>query len=314
MLLYLLLLVIGLALLIKSADIFTERAERIGLALGMPPFIVGILIVGLGTSFPELATSLAAVIAGKTDVVIGNVLGSNITNILLVLGIAAIFAKNIKMRWDVMRVDLPLMVGSTIFILICLIDATITTLEALLALAGYGIYLWYTMSKHTRVFIEEERERSRIADWALLLVSGAGIYAGARLTMGGLTNLSEALHLSTGFLAISLVALGTSLPEVIVTIRAAQKKKAELAVGNVLGSNIFNGFVVLGIPGLIAPLTIGPGLLGIGLLFLAGATLLFTFITQDREITFWDGLILLLLFALFVSKIAHYASATSAVL
>ncbi|NJL43884.1 MAG: calcium/sodium antiporter [Nitrosarchaeum sp.] len=304
MILWLLALAVAIAILVKSADIFTDRSERVGLALGIPQFVVGILIVGIGTSIPELATSLYAAAQGQPDIVIGNVLGSNITNLLLVLGMAALITRGIQIKWEIIRVDLPLLIGSTLFIALCLLDGVFTATEGVLALMGYGVYLWYSLSRHTHLFIEEERRtRTTSSDWTLLIASIAGIYIGARLAIVSLTELSTLLSIAPGLLAISLLAIGTSLPEVVVSIRASQRGKEELAIGNILGSNVFNSFVVLGLPSLLTPLTASANVLLYGLLFLFASTILFLVIIQDKEITLWDGMMLLLLFALFITKI-----------
>ncbi|RME53864.1 sodium:calcium antiporter [Candidatus Woesearchaeota archaeon] len=302
--LYLLLLAFGLFLLIKSSDIFTTKAERIGLRLGMSPFLVGLIIVGLGTSLPELASSLVAAATHQTGIVIGNVLGSNITNILFVLGLAALMTKNISLKWNVMHVDIPLLIGSAILATISLLDGVFSRTEAALSLAGYVVYIFYALSKRAKIYTETvPSTKEKTVDWLILALTIAGIYAGAKVSVFSLTLLATTLQAPEGLVAISLLAIGTSLPEVSVTLHAARRGKADLAVGNVLGSNIFNTFLVLGLPGMITPLTSSPTTLAIGLIFFISATLLFTFIAQDKEITLWDGFILLFIFILFLTKL-----------
>lgn len=319
-----LIFVVSLGVLVKASDIFTDAAERLGILIGLPTFVVGVTIVSLGTSLPELISSIVAVAQGASEVVISNVVGSNIANICLVLGLASIFsASSMQITYDLVSVDLPLFVGSALLLMLMAWDQDFSRGEAFLLLLGYGIYLFYILrSSRTEATLEalgsDSAEISaevaaapansgsgiayglRQGGW--LVLSAIFIFLGARYTIDSLIRISELLAIGTDIIAVSAVALGTSLPELIVTANAASKNKAELAVGNVLGSNIFNIFTVMGISGLIAPLAIPPGIMAIAMPTLIAATLLMFFATQDKKLTVWEGWLFLILYGWFIGQ------------
>ncbi|MBU1992199.1 MAG: calcium/sodium antiporter [Patescibacteria group bacterium] len=295
--------IISLAVLIKSSDYFTVAAEKIGVCFGIPAFIVGVTIVSIGTSLPELASSIVATIQGSSEIVIGNVAGSNIANILLILGVAAIIGKTLKVSWELVSVDLPLLVGSAILLVAVAMDGEITMLDGILCLLGYLIYLMYTISaRHLR----REKTNKRKLGWkppVLLILSAGFIYFSATYTIESIVKLSQLLDIGKDLIAVSAVALGTSLPEMMVSIVAASKGKSEIAIGNVLGSNIFNSFAVIGIPAMIGTLAVPESMIKFTLPVMLVATLMYFFITQDKKVTRWEGSMLVLLYIFFVSKI-----------
>ena len=150
LLFWVLVFVVSLGVLLKSADFFTDSAEEIGLALGIPAFIVGVTIVSIGTSLPELASSIVAVLEGSSEIVSGNVVGSNITNILLVLGVSTIIAKKLTTSWELVRVDLPVLIGSALLLVATCLDGVFTFWDAVLFIIGYIIYISYTISMQKR--------------------------------------------------------------------------------------------------------------------------------------------------------------------
>ncbi|MFC1741621.1 calcium/sodium antiporter [Nanoarchaeota archaeon] len=306
-------LILSIAVLVKASDYFTDSAEEIGFYFKLPAFIVGVTIVAIGTSLPELAASLAAVFKGSTEIVIGNVVGSNITNIFLVLGISAIVAKNLKITYELIHVDLPLLIASAFLLTITVWDGNFTWPEALLCLAGLFIYIMYTI-RSGRKHEDKEIKKEMKADlkkkhklgwkiWAVLIVSGAFIYLGAEFTIQSVLKLSTMFNIGTEIIAASAVALGTSLPELAVSFTAAKKGKPEIAVGNILGSNIFNTFAVMGIPALFATLTVPKSILTFSLPVMLFATFMYFFITQDRQITKWEGWTLILFYIAFIGKL-----------
>lgn len=299
----------SLFVLIKASDYFTESAEKVGIYLGLPAFIVGVTIVSIGTSLPELTSSIFAVLGNSSEIVVGNVVGSNITNIFLVLGAVAILSrKTIKVSFELIHVDLPLLVGSAFLLTVTIYDGVFTLPEALLCLAGLLIYLLYTLSvEKTHEDIEIKKEgRKRKLSWKtifILVVSVFFIYFGARYTIESVIKLSEILDIGKEIIAVSAVALGTSLPELTVSATATRKGKPEIAVGNVLGSNIFNTFAVMGIPALFGTLIIPHSILIFSLPMMLIATLLYFFITQEREITKWEGWLLLIFYVFFIGTL-----------
>ncbi|ODS35692.1 conjugal transfer protein TraR [Candidatus Altiarchaeales archaeon WOR_SM1_SCG] len=309
--------IVSLSVLIKASDSFTDAAERIGLTFGIPAFIVGVTIVSVGTSLPELISSIFAVLRDSSEIVVGNVVGSNIANIFLILGIAAIFGKKLKVTYELVHVDLPILVGSAFLFAIAIWDGVFNLIEALLFIAGLVIYLSYIISteKHHRdVEIRKEMKEklqkrkieSEQRNLSILVVSALFIYVGANYIVESVINLSEILNIGKEIIAASVIALGTSLPELMVSVTAARKGKPEIAVGNVLGSNIFNTFAVMGIPALIGTLIIPESILTFGLPVMLMATLLYFFMAQDREITKWEGYLLLIFYIFFIGKLFEF--------
>lgn len=304
--------IVSLVVLIKASDYFTDSAEKIGLYLGMPAFIVGVTIVAIGTSLPELVSSLFAVIGGHSEIVAANVIGSNIANIFLILGVAAVMSRKLKIGYELKHVDLPILVGSAFFLALTLLDGEFSIFEALLCLFGLVIYSMYTLyseklQKDDQIQKEMKSEAKKMkitpSTIVVLIVSGAFIFLGAKFTIDAVIQLASLLPVSTDTIAVTAVALGTSLPELMVTISAAKRGKPEMAVGNVLGSNIFNTFAVMGFPALIGSLTVEANTLTFSLPVMVVGTLLFFFITQDREVTKWEGWVLLMFYVFFIGTI-----------
>jgi len=336
--LWIIIFILSLAVLIKAADIFTDNSERLGIALGIPAFIVGLTIVSIGTSLPELSTSLVAVFKNATPIVTANAIGSNVANILLVIGVSAILAKMLKVERDLINLDLPLLVGTMLLLLFIVMDKKIVLAESLILIAGYIIYIFYTVSykeKPTEEIITprevvkeikgEKRKRNlwrEILDigrviigrkkkeplltWQtvfLIVLSGFFIYLGAKYVIESLIEMASILHIGSAAIAMSVLAVGTSLPELIVSATAILKGKHEIGVGNVVGSNIFNSFVIIGLPGLFSTLVIDEKTLFIGIPFMLAATLLFVFSGISKKIYNWEGMIYLLIFVLFIAKL-----------
>lgn len=289
--------------------------------MGVPPFVIGITLIAVGTSLPELVTSIAAVLNPRevSEIVVGNVIGSNITNMGLVLGLVGILAKRIRLEFDVMRVDVPMMLGATFLLYLCIKDLQFQLLEALLCLAGMGIYLAYVLSlsrsqdqalvenplaAELELDLEEAPSSLSWKDLITLMASGAVIYFSAKYNVIAIEELATLLEIGKEFIALTVVALGTSLPELVVSIAAVRTDNAEMAVGNVLGSNIFNIFAVMGIPRLFGVLTIPESVLSFSLPLLMVTTLLCLFILHDREVNRWEGALLFLLYLLFIINLA----------
>ena len=327
--LWIVVFVVSLAVLIKASDVFTGAAEKLGLLLGIPPFIIGVTIVALGTSLPELVSSIIAASAGAPEIVVGNVVGSNVTNIFLVLGVAAVLSKEIRIDYSFLHLDLAFLMGVTTLMAVTCWDGTFTRWEALACVLGMALHVAYNVKlDHGPTETSEEANESLQAElteavapvgdgfwgtegtegptteseaeaevgWKLtmvLLFSSLFIYGGARYTVESVIALADILGVGKEIVAVTAVALGTSLPELSVTISAARKGKAELAVGNVLGSNIFNTLYVMGLPALLVPLPIPSSLLGFGLPAMLIATGLFVAFTIDRRVSRWEGVVLI---------------------
>lgn len=299
----------SLFVLVKAADYFIQASERTGLALGIPPFIIGLTLVALGTSLPELITSIIAVLSGAPEIVLGNVVGSNISNICLILGMVGVLAKRVQLTFELMRVDLPLMMGSAFYLAIAVWDGEFSTFEGLLCIAGMGIYLAYVLNvdRADHPALEEENDDLPRPSFSwkepvILLLSGVAIYFGADFLIRSITKLSGTLGIGADFIALTAVSLGTSLPELVVSIAAIRMKNAEMAVGNILGSNIFNIFAVMGIPSLFGTLTVTPSILEFGMPMMIIASFLCLFSTQDKVINRWEGWMLILFYVFFIGN------------
>lgn len=302
LLLYTVVFIVALGTLLKASGWFVDSAESIGLSLGISPFIIGVTIVAFGTSLPELATSIASVFAGASEIVVSNVVGSNITNIALVLGLTAIVVKNIRLDNDLWLIDMSFLWASAFLLWFVLEDLYLNTFECLLLILGLILFLTYSFKGNVRAD-SEDRPKALPKHYFLLIIGGALVYLGADYTIFAITEISGLLNIPSRLIALSAVAIGTSLPEVVVSLTAARRGKASIAIGNVLGSNIFNTFIVMAIPGLISPLDIPADILSFYLPLMVVMTILFGVMAFDRLITRWEGWILLLFYLLFMGHI-----------
>lgn len=302
---WIIIFIVALYVLIKSSDYFTDISEKIGLLFGIPQFIVGVTIVSVGTSLPELASSLFAMFKGNTEIITGNVIGSNIANILLVLGVAAIISRRLKISWELMHVDSPLLVISALLIGLMLWDGSFTFVEGILCILAYIVYVHYTIKSQQKHKAETKVKKQKLLakDIGILIISAVAIYFSARYVVDAVVNLSHIFNIGTEVIAITAVSIGTSLPELMVSIVAARKGKAELAVGNVLGSNIFNSFMVLGIPSLFGTIMVSSDMRLFAIPVMIGATLFYVFSTQIKEVTRWEGWMFLIFYVFFIGKL-----------
>ena len=292
---------VSLYVLLKASDFFVESAERIGLAAGIPPFIIGVTIVALGTSLPELASSIEAVLMGASEIVISNVAGSNIANIALVLGLVAVVGRQVKVKDGIMNIDIPILVSSAFLLWFIAYDQVVTIFEAILLLVALVVFLFYSLNNKEG----EETERTKISgkDIGILLVAGIAIKFSAEYTIKSIVNLSELLGIGSEIIAASFVALGTSLPEVFVSLAAIRKGKTDIAVGNILGSNIFNTYAVMGIPALVGTLVIPANVIHFVLPFMVALTIMFAVMCISKKISRWEGFMLLLFYGLFMVEL-----------
>lgn len=258
MLLSIVLLLVGLGLVVYGSDILVDGASSVARKIGISEFVIGIIIVGFGTSCPELVVSVTGAIDGNSAVSLGNVTGSNIFNILMILGLTAIFSP-IAITKDNKTKDIPILLCITIFFCLIVLKGTINRLDAVLFLAIFAIYLLYNFKagKAEAAAIEEEVVEKNYGTFLsmLMIVGGlAGLIFGGKLFVNNAVTLAHALGASDKFIAVTILAVGTSLPELMTCVVAAAKKKGQLALGNIVGSNVFNILLILGISGLIHPL------------------------------------------------------------
>ncbi len=300
--LHFLFLFVSIFVLVKSADYFTVSAEKIGLYFGLPPFIVGVTIVSIGTSLPELLTSIFAILQHESPIVAGNVVGSNIANIFLVLGFSTIVAGGFSTRHDVMKVDLPMAIASALFLYVASYDGVFDYKEGIISLLALFVYMLYAAeSKNPDVRgVSGEFKLSTIA---VLILSLLFLNFSAKYTVMNIIDISTALHLSTGVIAASVVAVGTSLPELMVSLSAAKKRNFEMAIGNVIGSNIFNTFGIMGVASLVGTLKIDKSTLSLSMPVMVVATILLVFSLQNRAMSRWMGYIFIIFYLLYMLKL-----------
>jgi len=291
--------------LVKSAAYFVASVERIGTALRVPHFITGVLVVSIGTSLPELATGIAAVLKGETDMLVGNVLGSNISNIFLGLGLVSVLArKHITFKQNIFYVHFPILIISVCLIMLSLIgDHQIVWQEGLLYIGVLGAYLWFLFSKEDSKRDWLQHEDFRWTDVFIAVLALVILTFSSDVLIESIIRMAELLSLSTTSLAATLVAVGTSLPEMMVVYSSLKRGNFELAVGNILGSNIFNILLIAGVGSFIAPLVVSELTINVMLPFTLGSLLVYWGASKDNEITQQEGLAMTALYVLFISQL-----------
>jgi len=298
---YIGLFIVSLAVLLIASDKFIEAAEKIGLSIGISPFVIGVTIVAFGTSLPELATSIAAIYSGSSEIVAGNVIGSNITNILLVLGITAIVAKEINLNFDVMQTDMSFLLGSAFLLYFALQDGNISLFEAVLFLVVLGFFLFnsFTSEKTDK----SDRPSVSLSTFFILILGAVFVFLGAKYTIFAMEGISNIMGVSPDIIALTGVALGTSLPELIVSINASKRGKHAIAVGNVLGSNLFNTLGIMGVPRLFGDLKISHVIQDFTSPFMVGVTVLFCLVCLSKRIHRTEGYLLVLFYVYFIAEL-----------
>lgn len=306
MILQIFLLIIGFIFLIKGADIFVDGASSTAQNFKVSKVLIGLTIVAFGTSAPELAVSLQALSKGSTDMVLGNVIGSNIINSLLILGVAALIHPIVVKR-NTVRKELPICVLISTLLAILFLDIqinnyelnTISRSDALAIILFFAIFLYYIISiSRNKIDEEEEPSKFKTKTAILLTILGLiGIVVGSNLVVDSATNIAKTIGISERIISLTIIAIGTSLPELVTTIVSSLKKEQDILLGNIIGSNIFNICIVLGIPvaifGSITPASFQ--LIDVVMLLLS-SIILFIFATTHRKISKYEGLALIAIF------------------
>ena len=306
------LIVLGLGLLVLGGELFVRGAVRIAERFGISPLLIGLTLVGFGTSTPELLTSLQAAFAGSPGIAIGNVIGSNIANILLILGLTALIAP-IAVNPSAFRRDGMALAIASIVCVIAVLSGKIATLAGILLLAGLGLYL-YTAFRMERKKLRiadvaqpgAEAERAIGASLPLNTLYAAGgliiTLIGARLLVHGAIDLARTLMVSETVIGLTIVVIGASLPELVTSLIAALRKQGDLAFGNIIGSNIFNILGILGATALIHPLVVPPDLARADIWVMLAATgLLFATTVTKWRISRVEGALMLAAYGAYCS-------------
>ncbi len=308
--------VVSLYILIKASDYFTDAAIEIGLLTGIPSFIVGVTIVAVGTSLPELGSSIVAVLRDSSEIVAGNVVGSNIANIFLVGAFPAILGKTLLIKRKNMKLDLFFLFGSALMLAAMIWNGVYTRPEALLCIGCILVYMIYTVkaekarrklnekSIRDEIIEEDRKQAKRLIFKALmiLVVCSLAIYLGAKYIVESIIELSGILGIGKEIIAASAVALGTSLPELAVSVSAAKKGKGDIVAGNIIGSNIFNTLAIMGISAMFGTLIIPGSIVTFALPVMILATVFFICIVYDKKITRLEGLIALSFYIFFIGS------------
>ena len=323
--LQIILLIVGFVILIKGADWMIDGASSAASHFKVSKLLIGLTIVAFGTSAPELAVSFASLLNNTSDMLLGNVIGSNILNILLLIGIGAVI-RPIKIKKETISKELPLLLLITATFVVLFLGTIFsenhifTRASAGITLLTFCVFMFYiitTAKKARKADKEVEKPKFKLGLSLLLIVIGlAGIIGGAELVVNSATTIAQAFGVSDRIIALTIIAFGTSLPELVTTITAAKKNETELLVGNIIGSNIFNICIVLGLPALIFG-TVSPTMpttsletisqfLDLGIMALA-AVLLFIFAKTGKKISRAEGVAMLIVFTAYYSFVIYGA-------
>jgi len=275
------LIVVGIVLLYFGGEFLVENAAKLAKKLGVSTLVIGLTVVAFGTSAPELAASVTAALRGLPDLSVGNIVGSNIANLALVLGVAALIYPLVTTAQFVRR-EVPFMVGTSLLLLPFSLDGTIGRFEGLILIALLGLFLWVLLRGDSAEIEEIDAELSddevaAASTLRLSLLAAVGIgllVGGAQILVEGASNLAEAFGINERVIGITLVALGTSLPELASSVVAALKKEGDIIIGNLIGSNIFNVLSIIGITTLIQPLMVRPEWQNVDFWIMIGVSLL----------------------------------------
>ncbi|MCK5873727.1 MAG: calcium/sodium antiporter [Alcanivoracaceae bacterium] len=306
------LIIAGFVVLVFGADWLVKGASRLALSLGMTPLVVGLTVVAFGTSAPELAVSVASAWSGQADLAVGNVVGSNIANVLLILGISALVAP-LVVNQQLVRLDVPIMLGATVLFYVLSLDGRINLWDSILLAAGIVAYVVFLIRESRReksalVLAEYEEaveSGGTLTGDILWMVAGlVGLVAGAQLLVEGAVSLARHFGVSELMIGLTVLAIGTSLPELATSVVAAMRGERDIAVGNVVGSNIFNLLSVLGFTGLVSlgQLPVAPAALALDIPVMLGVALLCVPIFRTGfVVTRANGVLFILCYAAYLS-------------
>lgn len=313
-----LLIALGFALLVKGADFLVDGASGVAKRFHIPEIIIGLTIVSIGTSMPELFVSITSAIDGYSDMAIGNVIGSNLCNLLLILGISAainpiIFKKETKL------IEIPICIGTSIvFLILANIGNSISRIDAIILIALFIAFICYTimMAKKGEDFdeiSEEEKQRSAeegkkikiIVNIIYIIVGIIALKIGGDLVVEHSEKIAKMFNVSDKIIGLTIVAIGTSLPELVTSVTAALKKNSDIAIGNIIGSNIFNMLLIIGAAAAISPMNYNTSYnLQMGILIVATIVLgIFPYTDRKDEMTISNGITYLMLYALYMAML-----------
>lgn len=305
-----LLILVGFILLIKGADILVDGSSAIAKKLRVSEIVIGLTIVSIGTSMPELFVSTASALQGSSDISIGNVIGSNICNLLLILGLSTLIHP-VKFQKQTKLIENPMLIILTvIFCVICNINQDISRIEAIILLVFFIAFLAYTIimgrksqdEEIIKISLEETKKISVVKNLGFILLGIVGLKVGGDLVVNNAKLIATALNISEKIIGLTIVAIGTSLPELVTSVTAAIKGESDIAIGNIVGSNIFNLLFIIGVSAVITPITYNVSYnFDMIILFIAMILMLiFPFIKPKDEMSRTNGAIFTVLYIIYM--------------
>ena len=299
------LLALGFVMLGKGADWFVEGAAGIAMRFGIPQLVIGLTIVAMGTSAPEAAVSIAAAVKGNADITIGNIVGSNILNILVILGLAASIVP-IAVARSTVRIEIPFMIAITALLFYQGRDGSISLADGGVLMVAFAVYMMYLYTMAMKSNVDSDLEEPGLPLGRCLLGAVGGlalIIAGSNVTVGAATSIATYAGLSERFIGLTIVALGTSLPELFTSVAAARRGNADIAIGNIVGSNIFNILFVVGLSSLIIDIPFASAFNFDTYVALGAAVLLLLCVLRTQQLQRWAGALMLVCYAAYLGYI-----------
>ena len=289
------LLALGFVMLVKGSDWFVDGAAGIAAKFRIPQIIIGLTIVAMGTSAPEAAVSITAAMGGSADITVGNIVGSNILNVLVILGLASAIVP-VAVGKSTLKIDIPFMIAISVIFLLLGWDGTITRIDGLVLVALFAGYIGYMIWEaiHSN---EEGDEIKEMPIWKLLLSTVIGmalIIFGADVAVDAATKLAQIFGMSERFIGLTVVALGTSLPELFTSVTAARKGNADIAIGNIVGSNIFNILFVVGLSSMVIDVPFAANFRIDMLVAIASCVFIWLAALKSKKLARWAGFTMLL--------------------
>ena len=302
------LVVVGVALVLWGADRLTDGATALAQRMNVPQIVIGLTVVAMGTSMPEFFVSMVSAIKGTPDLAVGNVVGSNIFNTMFIVGISAAVAPMAISR-SAVRKDIPFAVVATLMLSVMCMDGNISRTDAGILFALFIVFMVYTLrlARKGAVDVEEKKKAdlSVVMSSVFIIVGLACLIGGSNLFVNGASAIAKALNVSDAVIGLTVVAMGTSLPELATSVVAARKGRSAMAMGNVIGSNVFNILMILGVTGMITPMQIeGITMTDMGVM-LVGMVLVWMFSYTKYKVARWEGFVLA---AMFVGYMAWLVS------
>lgn len=295
-------LVLGFVMLWKGADWFVDGASAVATKFGIPQIVIGLTIVAMGTSAPEATVSIISSVQGNADIAVGNVLGSNVMNVLIILGLSAVVLPLIVQK-NTVYIEIPFVIAITVILLLLGLDGKVGRIDGIILILLFVVYMVYLFicAKRNKEEPLEEPEKKKPLWLAIVftLVGLAIVVAGSKFTVDTATFLAKKVGLSERIIGLTIVALGTSLPELFTSVSASKKNNPDIAIGNIIGSNIFNIVFVLGLASIVAPLNYAREFLVDSFFALGAVVLLLLLVMPKKKLPRWAGALMLATYSVY---------------